>query len=123
MQIAYHEMLDSEGMARRNDLRPKNETRASRGQLTSETAYRLHQLRAARGRVRQMRQDKFSQLAEAREMLRLYRLMQKGRTDPKLTPEGDCPACKCVCHIKRIREAERARTWSPLNEAERRLLL
>jgi len=52
-------------------------------------------------------------------MLRLYRLMKKGKTDPKLTLDGCSPACKCVCHIRRVREPEWKRT---LSEAERRLL-
>jgi hypothetical protein len=69
-----------------------------------------------------MRKDKFGQLADAREMLRLYRLMKNGKTDPKLTRDGYYPACRCVCHIDRIREDARARTWSPISEADRRLL-
>jgi hypothetical protein len=84
-------MLDSTGMARRKDLRELDKTRGSRGQFTSETSYRVHQVKAAKGLVRQMREDKFKLLAEAREMLRLYRLMQKGKTDPKLTRDGYSP--------------------------------
>ena len=109
-------------MARRRDLRELNETRGSRGQFTSETAYRLHQVRAARGRVRQMRKDKFRQLAEAREMLRLYRLMREGKSDPKLTRDGDLPGCRCIYHLRRVHEEERERAWQSLSVEERRLL-
>ena len=66
-----------------------------------------------------MRKDKFKQLAEARENLRLYRLTQKGKTDPKLTRDGCSPACTCICHIRRVHETEWERT---LSEADRRLL-
>ena len=58
MRIAYPDVLDSEGMPRRKDLRPINETRRPDGTLTSETARRLLSRRGGRARAMERSQRK-----------------------------------------------------------------
>src|SRR5262245_24947267 len=105
---------------KRRKLRPINDTRGPNGQFTSETAFRLHQRRAALHRVRQNRAEGFQQLAEARELRRLYRVMKEGKSDPRLTQDGCYPGCRCICHIRP--KEDPAVAWARLGEAEKRLL-
>lgn len=63
-------------MARRNDLRPINETRRPDGTLTSETARRLLSRRGGLARANQQAEDGYKMLAEMREKSRLVRSLK-----------------------------------------------
>ena len=112
-------MLHSEGMARRKDLRPINETRRPEGTPTSETARRLLSRRGGLARAKQQSADRYKMLAETREKSILARSLKaavrRDRHDCKAfakrcVPESSRLMASCSGARTRI-EPRTHRTW------------
>ena len=109
-------MLDSEGMARRKDLRPIDETRRPNGTLTSETARRLLSRRGGLARAKQQSADGYKMLAEMREKSLLARSLKAG-------VRRDCHRCKPFAEkVLALLASEHPKVYAALTAEDQRTI-